>query len=214
VKEAEEAVGAPTADRVTSPDQLDAVVQAAKHGNLAAFSRLYELFGKKILNYIFRLTGSRNDAEDLMQDTFVLAFSKLQSLKENAKFQSWLFRIAQNNVFQKYRGKPVHMQSLDEPSAEGAALAADLPAGSKGPEQAALSVELERVVQQAIRELPERYRHVFVLSAVHKLSYLEIAEIVGRSLAAVKSDIHRARVEVRDKIKAYLGDNYGMSNLF
>ncbi len=199
-----------------SPEQLDALVSSAKSGNITAFSELYALYGKKILNYIFRLTGSREEAEDLMQDTFVLAFKNLDSLKENAKFQSWLFRIAQNNVFQKYRGKTPQIESIDahDTSGESSSGITELATPTKGPEDKVLSAELEKIVQRAINELPEKYRQVFVLSAVQRLSYQEIAEIVGRSLASVKSDIHRARVEVRDKIKEYLGDNYGMSNLY
>jgi len=197
---------------VVEPERLDALVNAGKNGDVTAFSQLYALYGKKILNYIFRLTGSREEAEDLMQDTFVLAFRNLHSLKENAKFQSWLFRIAQNNVFQKYRGKMPQIESIDAEGSENPVVA-ELASGSKGPEETILSDELERVVQRVISELPEKYRQVFVLSAIQKLSYQEISEIVGRSLASVKSDIHRARVEVRDKIKEYLGDNYGMSNL-
>jgi RNA polymerase sigma-70 factor, ECF subfamily len=196
-----------------APDRLDTLVTLAKGGDVAAFSELYDLYGKKILNYIFRLTSVREEAEDLMQDTFVLAFKNLHSLKENGKFQSWLFRIAQNNVFQKYRGKTPHLESIDVHEAdEGGGF--DLPASDKGPEDAVLSAELERIVQKAINELPEKYRQVFVLSAVQRLSYQEISDIVGRSLASVKSDIHRARVEVRDKIKEYLGENYGMSDLY
>ena len=73
--------------------------------------------------------------------------------------------------------------------------------------------ELDGIINKVISELPAKYREVFVLSALHRLSYQEISEIVGRSLAAVKSDIHRARVTVRDRIKTYLGENYGMSGL-
>jgi len=198
------------------PGRLDVLVNSAKSGDIAAFSELYGLYGKKILNYIFRLTGSREEAEDLMQDTFVLAFKNLDSLKENVKFQSWLFRIAQNNVFQKYRGKTPQLESIDvhDSSGELTSGITELATPTKGPEDKLLSAELEKIVQRAINELPEKYRQVFVLSAVQRLSYQEIAEIVGRSLASVKSDIHRARVEVRDKIKEYLGDNYGMSNLY
>ncbi|HXK62091.1 MAG TPA: sigma-70 family RNA polymerase sigma factor [Acidobacteriota bacterium] len=203
--------------RRTDPEKeaarLDSLVDAAKGGDIEAFSELYGLYGKKILNYIFRLTGSREEAEDLMQDTFVLAFRNLESLKENTKFQSWLFRIAQNSVFQKYRGKTPQIESIDIHDSNESGVS-ELPALSKGPEDRVLSEELERVVQKAINELPEKYRQVFVLSAIQRLSYQEISEIVGRSLASVKSDIHRARVEVRDKIKQYLGDNYGMSNLY
>ncbi len=172
------------------------------------------MYGRKILNYIFRMTGSREDAEDLMQDTFILAFRNLASLKENRKFQSWLFRIAQNSVFQKYRGKNPQFESLDQEGPGESSEIKKLADEVKSPEQDVLSDELEQVIQRVIDSLPEKYRQVFVLSAIHKLSYQQISEIVGRSLASVKSDIHRARVEVRDKIKQYLGDNYGMSNLF
>jgi RNA polymerase sigma-70 factor, ECF subfamily len=195
-------------------DELDAIVASAKEGDVPAFQKLYELFAKKILNYVFRMTGSREEAEDLMQDTFILAYRNLASLKENRKFQSWIFRIAQNNVYQKYRGKTLQFESIDQEPANEHSEIKRLATSDKSPEKDILSNELQAVVQQVIEELPEKYRQVFVLSAIHKLSYQEISEIVGRSLASVKSDIHRARVEVRDKIKKYLGENYGMSNLF
>ncbi len=202
--------------RPTSPlsgEQLRALVSKAREGDTAAFEQLYSLYSRRIVNYIYRMTGSRAEAEDLTQETFVQAFRKLHTLKENGKFQSWLFRIAQNFVYQKYRGKRPHIESIDE---EGSSELADVqklvtPAG--GPEQQALAGELREVIEKVIDELPEKYRQVFVLSALQRLSYQEISEIVGRSLASVKSDIHRARINVRQKVKDYLGDNYGMSKL-
>lgn len=202
------------ATKALADDRLDALVARAKAGEVAAFEELYGEFGRKILNYIFRMTSSREEAEDLTQDTFVLAFRNIGSLKENRKFQSWLFRIAQNNVFQKYRGKTPQMESIDQVDSPELSELQRLTTPMKSPEQKVLAEELEQLVEEAVRALPEKYRQVFVLSAIHKLSYLEISEIVGRSLASVKSDIHRARVEVRDKIKRYLGENYGMSSLF
>ena len=187
-----------------SGEELSGTVSRAKEGHVEAFQELYELYGRKILNYIYRLTGSREEAEDLAQDTFVLAYKNLKSLKENGKFQSWLFRIAQNNVYQQYRGfRPQFQSDLETESSEGSELQR-LAAPQKGPEDRLLSDELERVVEEVIYKLPDKYKKVFVLSAVHKLSYMEISEIVGRSLASVKSDIHRARVEVREKVKKYL----------
>ncbi len=193
--------------------RLDEIVKRAKDGDVQAFHELYGIFGEKILNYVYRLTGSREDAEDLTQDTFVLAFRKLNSLKENRKIQSWLFRIAQNNVFQKYRGKGPQIESLDDD--ESAELSQDRKgvSAAKTPEETALAGELEEIIDQVIQQLPPKYREVFVLSALHKMSYQEISEVVNRSLASVKSDIHRARVAVRDQIKEYLGDNYGMSQM-
>ena len=188
-----------------SPRDLKRLVGRAKQGNIEAFQQLYGVYSRKILNYIFRLTGSRQEAEDLTQDTFVLAYKNLPSLKQNERFQSWLFRIAQNNVYQLYRNQKAPTTSLDE--REDTEMPADQRMASTelNPEELMLSGELGEIVERVIRELPEKYKTVFIMSALHKLSYKEISEIVGRSLASVKSDIHRARVDVRDQVKRYLG---------
>jgi RNA polymerase sigma-70 factor (ECF subfamily) len=194
-------------------DQLTELVEKAQAGDVEAFHGLYTAYGQKILNYLYRMTGSKDDAEDLSQDTFVLAFRKLVSLRDPRRFQSWLFRIAQNSVYQKYRGRKYQIESIDEEDSVEVSDAQRLATAQLSPEEDVLSNELEELVKTAIAELPEKYRSVFVLSAVQKLSYLEISEIVDRSLASVKSDIHRARVAIRDRIKEYLGENYGMSKL-
>ncbi len=165
------------------------------------------------MNYTYRLTGSREEAEDLTQDTFVLAYKNLTSLKENGKFQSWLFRIAQNTVYQKYRGNRPQVDSLDAIEAPESSVAQKLITPHRSPEDRLLSDELEQVIEDVINQLPDKHKEVFILSAIHKLSYKEISETVGRSLASVKSDIHRARVSVREKIKQYLREDHGMSSL-
>ena len=196
-----------------SGGKLGELVSRAKRGDVEAFQQLYECYSRKILNYIYRLTGSREEAEDLSQDTFVLAYKNLTSLKEADKFQSWLFRIAQNNVYQKYRGKRPQFHPI--PSEETAEFSEvqKLVTPQKGPEDRLLSAELEQVIEQVIDQLPDKQKGVFVLSAIHKLSYKEISKMVGRSLASVKSDVHRARVDVRDKIKKYLREKHGLSSL-
>lgn len=189
------------------------MVRAAQDGSIDAFQRLYDGFIAKILSYLFRMTGSKDVAEDLAQDTFVLAYRKLGSLRDPALFQSWLFRIAQNNVYQRFRSKKAIVTSIDAEGSEELSDVQKLATPLLNPEDAVMSEELQKVVERAIGELSEKYRAVFVLSAIQKLSYSEISEILGRSLGSVKSDIHRARVTVRDKIKEYLGANYGMSRL-
>jgi len=196
-----------------SGEELGDLVSRAKKGSVEAFQELYGLYSRKILNYTYRLTGSREEAEDLTQDTFVLAYKKLTSLKEDGKFQSWLFRIAQNNVYQKYRGTRPQFDSLDEIEAPESSVAQKLITPHKSPEERLLSGELEQVIEEVINQLPDKHKKVFILSAIHKLSYQEISEIVDRSLASVKSDIHRARVGVREKIRQYLREDHGMSNL-
>lgn len=196
-------------------EELQDVVSRAKEGSVEDFQKLYEFFARKILNYIYRMTGSREEAEDLTQETFVLAYTHLSSLQDNAKFQSWLFRIAQNSVYQKYRGMQPIIEAIEqEETSELTCEVNRLSASQASPENRVLSQELEQIIKKAIQQLPQKYKQVFVLSAIHKLTYSEISHVVNRSLASVKSDIHRARVEVRDKIKSYLGKNYGVSNLF
>ena len=191
--------------------RLEVLVRKAKVGDVAAFQELYRGYAQKILNYVYRMTGSREDAEDLTQETFILAFRNLSSLKENSRFQSWLYRIAQNNVYQRYRGQSPQMESIEGADEDSRVL--QIPSRGASPEGGVLSGELASVVDTVIQQLPEKYRQVFILSALQHLSYETIAEIVGRSMASVKSDIHRARVEVREKVKRYLGDNYGLSGL-
>ena len=159
------------------------------------------------------MTGSKEEAEDLAQDTFVQAFNKLSALRDPSRFQSWLFRIAQNNVYQKYRGRRPVIESIDEHDLTEWSELPQLTTPELGPEGRVLSAELRTVIERAIAELPEKYRTVFVLSAVQRFSYKEICEIVNQSLASVKSDIHRARLAVRDKVKEYLGQKNGLSSL-
>ena len=196
-----------------SADALDRLIGRVKGGEVTAFEEVYYIYGKKILSYIYRMTGSRADAEDLTQETFVSAFHKIETLKENRKFQTWLYRIAQNKVYQRFRTRPPHHESIDSDEGLAASDIRRLTTPMKNPESSIMSKELQEVIQGVINSLPVKYREVFVLSAVHKLRYQEISEIVGRSLASVKSDIHRARLRVRDKIKVYLGEDYGMSGL-
>lgn len=193
--------------------EIVALVRRSQKGDLDAFRQLYERFIQKILNYLYRMTGSKDEADDLAQDTFVLAYRKIGDLKNPERFQSWIFRIAQNNVYQLYRGKKVQVESIDQEESQELSDFQKLATPLKSPEDAVLTEELEQLITDVIQELPEKYRTVFILSAIEKLSYQEISNIVERSLASVKSDIHRARVIVRDRIKDYLRGDNGLPNL-
>jgi RNA polymerase sigma-70 factor (ECF subfamily) len=143
-------------------------IRKAKKGDIGAYQNIYEAYARKILNFVYRMVNSLEEAEDLTQDTFVAVYQKLGTLKDNRKFEPWLFRIARNYVYQRYRTRTPSTVSI-------------------------------------ISSLPEKYREVFVLSALQRFSYQQIADIVGRSLSSVKTDIHRARLEVRKRVRDYLG---------
>jgi RNA polymerase sigma-70 factor, ECF subfamily len=190
---------------VNAPDAAALVgwITRAKRGNLGAYQKIYDLYARKVLNFIYRMVHSVEDAEDLTQETFVAVYQKLGSLKDNSRFEPWLFRIARNFVYQKYRTRTPPTTSVDALEDDGQPVT-QLVDAAKNPDEAFQSGELGDVVQEVIDGLPEKYREVFVLSAIERLSYQEIAEIVGRSLPSVKTDIHRARLEVRGRIKDYL----------
>ena len=191
--------GAPIDNRAPIADW----VKRAKKGDLGSYQELYDVFARRVLNFIYRMVNSPEEAEDLTQETFVAVFRKLNTLKEDDKFEAWLFRIARNFVYQKYRAREPNLVSVEELDEDGQPVT-QIPETRKGPEESLGARELEEVVEGAIGSLPEKYREVFVLSAIQRLSYQEIADIVGRSLASVKTDIHRARLAVRRQVKDYL----------
>ncbi len=178
-------------------------IRRAKKGDLGSYQNIYELFARKVLNFIYRMVASREEAEELTQETFFTAFRKLGSLRDDARFEPWLFRIARNYVYQRYRSRAPQTVSIDGEDEEGHKFG-PLADERKNPDEIYQAVELERMVHEAVLSLPEKYREVFVLSAIQQLSYQRISEIVGRSLGSVKTDIHRARLQVRGKVKEYL----------
>ncbi len=187
------------------PVVLERWIQRAQKGDVGSYQHLYDAYARKILNFIYRMVHSPEEAEDLTQETFVAVYRKLRTLKDRGKFEPWLFRIARNFVYQKYRAHAPAAVSIDEPHEDGGPIR-ELKDAGKNPDEAFQARELEGVVRDVIANLPEKYREVFVLSALEHLSYQQIADTVGRSLPSVKTDIHRARLEVRESVKRYLKD--------
>ncbi len=185
------------------PDVLVRWIRQAKKGDIGSYQQIYEAFARKVLNFVYRMVNSVDEAEDLAQETFVTVYQKLGSLKDDTKFEPWLFRIARNFVYQRYRSRSPATVSVDALDEEGQPVThvADV---RKNPDESFQARELEEVVKEVIADLPDKYREVFVLSAIQRLSYQEISDIVGRSLPSVKTDIHRARLEVRKRVKDYL----------
>ncbi len=183
--------------------EIRKIVQAAQAGNCSAFEAIYGTFASRIYNFLFRLAGSREEAEDLTQQTFLIALRNINTLRDPGQLESWIYRIARNEVYQKFRRKK--LDSLDE-----VARANDDPAEPEeervqsNPERAFLNQELGEVLRTALGTLPLKLREVFVLAVVQDLSYKDISAIVGRSLLSVKTDIYRARMSVRSELKRYL----------
>ncbi|MBI3939501.1 MAG: sigma-70 family RNA polymerase sigma factor [Acidobacteria bacterium] len=188
------------------PERADLVrlVGQAQKGDSESCHTLYGLYAKPVHNFIFRLIGTVEDAEDLTQETFFKAFSEVAKLREPGQFKFWLYRIARNEVYQRIRRLRRKTEvSLDD---EEIGYRNFLPDQSRdvNPEESLLNRELERHIRLALDAMPLKLRDVFVLAVIQKFSYEEVTQIVGRSLLSVKTDIYRARLIAKDIIRKYL----------
>jgi RNA polymerase sigma-70 factor (ECF subfamily) len=186
-----------------APDIRRLVVET-RNGNHEAFHSIYECYGSRIFNFLYRLLGSRHEAEDATQQTFLIALHRLRTLRDPGVFESWIYRIARNEVYQKYRRKQV--DSLDADGEKKFAERTEDRRIEGQPEKALLNEELGATVQSALDSLPFKLREVFILAVVEERSYQDISGIVGRSLLSVKTDIYRARLSVKEKLSRYIGE--------
>src|SRR5215470_18570523 len=196
------------ADQVDLDADRELLTQA-QAGDLSAFEALVERHRDKVYGVALRMTRSEADAAEIAQDTFLSAYQHLNEFRGEAAFGSWVHRIAANNALMRLRRqKVVDMVSDDElagPEFTERGSLADGPDSdwSKRADDKILEDELGRAIQAATDALPEGYREVFLLKDVEGLSYEEISEMVGISIPAVKSRLHRARLALREAIDAF-----------
>lgn len=178
------------------------LVEDAKNGDREAFRTIYERYGSRIYGFLYRLIGSRHEAEDATQQTFLIALKQLGTLRDPNMLESWIYRIARNELYQKFRRKQA--DSLDEGSLK---LFAEKMTDTRlhgQPEKILLNQELSAVIQSVLMCMPLKLREVFFLAVFEEKSYQDISKIVGRSLLSVKTDIYRARLIAKEKIGGYL----------
>ena len=185
------------------------LVEGTLKGDQEAFKAIYECYGSRIYNFLYRLMGTRHEAEDATQQTFLIALSRMGTLRDPNLLESWIYRIARNEVYQKFRRKQV--DSLDEESAKPFAERSQDRQLSGQPEKALLNEELGEALQSALNALPLKLREVFILAVVDEMSYQDISAIVGRSLLSVKTDIYRARLMTKEQLSRYMNENRRIS---
>src|SRR5438045_7650644 len=182
-----------------------ALVQAAKRGDVAAFEDLVRRYDRNVFRIAQHITENREDAEDVVQDALLKAYSNLPQFQEQSKFYTWLVRIAVNEALMKLRRRrPERMVSLDEEvKTEEDSLPREVADWSPNPEQLYTQAELRDILQKTIQGLPPSFRTVFVLRDVEGLSTEETAEALDLSIPAVKSRLLRARLQLRNRLTKY-----------
>ena len=183
-----------------------ALATEAKQGDKGAFTELVNHYAQRVFRVARHITKNDQDAEDVLQDTFLKAYSRLGQFEGNAKFYTWIVRVAVNEALMRMRrGKNRVTVSLDqELETSDGAIQRELPAETESPEESLSRTELRESLTQAIDSLSEIYRPVFVLRDVEGLSTEETAEMLNISLPAVKSRLLRARLQLRQKLRRFL----------
>jgi RNA polymerase sigma-70 factor (ECF subfamily) len=190
---------------VPIPPQTDpeaALVAQAKEGDAQAFTTLVNRYSGKIFRLAQHITQNQEDAEDVLQDAFLKAYTHLDSFAGNSKFYTWIVRIAVNESLMKLRKrKSDKLVSLDEPVDTGEEeVVREVAVWEQTPETKFSQTELRKILDDTIDELDPIYRTVFLLRDVEELSTEETAEALGLSVPAVKSRLLRARLQLREKL--------------
>ena len=192
------------------PVNLDpdaALMLRVKQGDTTAFTALVEKYKQPVMNLAYRLLRDQTEAEDLAQNVFVQVFKSASRYETTAKFSTWLFTIARNLGLNEIRRRSRHpAESLDATHADDPDQPRHQYEDTKNfsPPDRLLQGELAQKIEEALAGLPEIQRTAIQLCRQDELSYEEIAKVLGCSLSATKSLIHRGRETLKEKLKPYL----------
>ena len=178
------------------------LVSRAQSGDNDAFAELVGRYQNKIYRLARNITQSNEDAEDVLQETFLKAYSHLDGFQRNSKFYTWIVRIAVNESLMKLRRrKSDRTVPLDEPLDTGEeSVAREIAVWEDNPEQRYSREEMHEILDEAVESLKPDFRTVFVLRDIEELSTEETAEALHISIPAVKSRLLRARLALREKL--------------
>ena len=196
---------APAAEAPETPPTLSAdalVLARAQAGDHAAFAKLYLLHKRRIYSLCLRMVGNVAEAEDLTQEAFLQLHRKIATFRGDSAFSTWLHRLAVNVVLMHLRKKGLPLTSLDEamePTYD------DAPGRSFGAPDLSLTGSIDRLaLERAVADLPAGYRLIFVLHDVEGYEHNEIATMLDCSIGNSKSQLHKARLKLRDALRSTL----------
>jgi RNA polymerase sigma-70 factor (ECF subfamily) len=178
------------------------LVTEAKAGSYPAFEELVNRYEKKIYRLGLNITGSPEDAEDVLQETFLKAFQHLPDFREDSRFYTWLVRIGVNEGLMKLRRRRADktVPIGDQMDEEGGVMPREFTDWKPNPEQILVRTEMKSILDAAAQSLPPTFRTVFFLRDVEGLSTAETAELLDLTESAVKARLFRARLQLREDL--------------
>ncbi len=173
-------------------------IEQAKQGDAEAFETLYNLHKRRVYSLCLRMTANAAEAEDLTQEAFMQLFRKIATFRGESAFSTWLHRMAVNVVLMQLRKKGLAVVPLED----DIETEEETPKKDFGAQDLALEGSIDRLrLQNAIGRLPPGYRTIFVLHDVEGYEHNEIAELVGCSIGNSKSQLHKARMKLRELLR-------------
>ena len=183
-------------------------VEALRAGDRAEFARLVDAYSAPIYRLSLKILGNPQDAEDVLQNTFLNALTHLSSFEGRSSLSTWLYRIASNEALMQIRRKRknVSIEDLQTEGSDEGMLPEIFMDWSALPESELITEESKAKLDEAVSKLPESLRLVFVLRDVEGVSIKETAEILNLTETNVKTRLLRARMALREQLSAYYGE--------
>jgi len=176
------------------------VVKLIRNGDPDLYGEIMERYQGKLFAYLYRLIGSKEEAEDLLQDVFIKAYRNLMSFDAERKFSSWIYRIAHNEAVNRIKRKSLK-RFISWESITSTKDKINTATTEEGPDKDWLRKEMKQEVADAIEKLPGKYKQVLLLRYYDDKSYEEISEILGRPVNTVGTLIKRAKEKLSEEIK-------------
>ena len=199
-----------SAEKSTTPkaanerEREDELVRKAQQGEEAAFEQLYQAHKRRVFSLCLRMIGNVSQAEDLSQQAFLQLFRKIGSFRGQSAFSTWLHRLVVNVVLMQLRKKGLNLGPLEDTDSSQE----ERPRKEYGTIDRHLSGSVDRItLQRAIDDLPPGYRRIFVLHDVEGFEHNEIAKMTNCSVGNSKSQLHKARLKLRDSLRREVAKN-------
>jgi RNA polymerase sigma-70 factor, ECF subfamily len=188
------------------------LIENALKGDTSAQTKIVEDHQKNVYNLGLRLTGREQEAECILQDTFLKVFEKLDTFRSDSQLGTWIHRIATNIALMRMRSqKGKYFQSIEEEIQDDEVQKGNFSFIAKSldrdPLELTLNDELKERLEEAIASLPDSLRTTFVLKDLEGLSMAEISDETGKSISAVKATLHRARVRLREQLAEFVKES-------
>jgi RNA polymerase sigma-70 factor, ECF subfamily len=203
----------PTSHRPEGNQDVSILVKSAQGGNLDAFTRLVLSYQDQAYNLAYRMLGDSDSAEDATQNAFISAYRNLATYR-GGSFRAWVLRILTNTCIDELRHRKRHpVTGLEPETNDGEEIESPLWLADNNPipEETIERLEMERIIQNCLNELPIEFRSVVVMVDVQGMDYEEVAVVIGKPLGTIKSRLMRARLKLRRSLQNF---KEGLNNEF